>query len=335
MERVSRFLTKFAKESIATLGASNVFFSQGKDLSLLGLTNRDTIEAISCNLLESLKQFEEKATYLLPLSQVTVSDQIISDRLFWIPGQSDLNIALARFGRFQRRLLSDRFPPYERNSACWPVSPTDSWMACYESNHSSADSVMQAFLGALSMAMDFPESHAFTYAPTRFPKGHLEIRQDGSCTMYFDRPPYLPEGLGAINVSQSMIEMIRGLIVNRATDQRVQVALEYVAAGWKPIGRIGFLHNAIALDALFGEQNAVRESILAGLEKFASRIEKIRERGKLLYKLRNQLLHGESKSLESCPEYLEYYETFEVDPAYDQTRILRTCFWEKSGAKMN
>ena len=43
MERVSRFLTRFAKESIATLGPSNVFFSQGKDLSLLDLTNRDDV----------------------------------------------------------------------------------------------------------------------------------------------------------------------------------------------------------------------------------------------------------------------------------------------------
>lgn len=332
IENVSRLLTDFAKDSISILGASNVLFALGKEQSLLDLANGEALEVMSSNLQASLNNAVQRAVYLLPLSEVALSDKIVTDQLFWVPGGSDLNSILNRFGRFERRLLGNQFPPYAGSNPSWPIDPTDSWIGCYEGSHSQAASVMETFLGALCMAMDFPKSRSFTYARSRFQIGHVAVRQNGTCTMYYDRSPRLPEGLGIIAVSSSMLKMIGGLLVDRATDQRVQVALEYVAAGWQPIGRIGFLHNAIALDALFGKKNAMRESILIGVETFASTIDKVRARGELLLKMRNQLLHGESKSLESCPEYLRYYETFEIDPAYDQIRILRTCLWEMSGA---
>ena len=332
IERVSRLLTDFAKDSISVLGSGNVFFALGKDQSLLDLANGDALDVMSSNLQVSLNNSGQRAVYLLPLSQVALSGEIVSDQLLWVPGGSDLNIILNRFGRFERRLSGSQFPPYAGSNPSWPVDSTDSWIGCYEGSHSHAASVMQTFLGALSMAIDFPKSRSFTYARSRFQIGHVAVRQNGTCTMYYDRSPHLPEGLGVIAVSSSMLKMIGGLLVDRATDQRVQVALEYVAAGWQPIGRIGFLHNAIALDALFGKKNAVRKSILDGVETFANKIDKVRARVELLLDMRNQLLHGESKSLESCSEYLRYYETFEIDPAYDQNRILRTCLWEMSGA---
>lgn len=334
IEKVSRLLTDFAKGSISILGPGSVLSALGKDQSLLDFANGDAIEAMSSNLQVYLNNSGQRAVYLLPLSEVGLSGEIVSDQLFWVPGGSDLDIVLNRFGRFERRLSGNQFPPYVGNNPSWPVGPADSWIGCYEGSHSQAESVMQTFLGALSMAIDFPKSCSFTYARSRFPKGHVAIRQDGTCTMYYDRRPHLPEGLGVIAVSPSMLKMIGGLLVNRATDQRIQVALEYVAAGWQPIGRIGFLHNAIALDALFGKKEAVKKSILEGVETFAGKIDRVRPRGELLYEMRNRLLHGESKSIESCPEYLRYHETFEIDPAYDQIRILRTCLWEMSGANV-
>jgi hypothetical protein len=188
---------------------------------------------------------------------------------------------------------------------------------------------MQAFLGALSMAMDFPTSRSFTYTRSRLPKGHVAIRQDGKCTIWY-RPPQLPEGLGAIAVNPPMLKMIAGLLVNQAANQRIQVALEYIAGGWQPIGRMGFLHNAIALDALFGKDGSVRKSILEGVEKYAGKIDRVRIRTELLLKIRNRLLHGESSNVESCPEYLQYHESFNIDPAKDQIQIIRMCLWEMS-----
>ncbi|OGW49788.1 MAG: hypothetical protein A2V62_00330 [Nitrospirae bacterium RBG_19FT_COMBO_58_9] len=334
IERVSRLLSDFAKGSISVLGPGRVFFALGKDQSLLDFANGEAIETMSSNLQAYLNNSGQRAVYLLPLSEIRLSGEIVSDRLFWVPGGLDLDIVLNRFGRFERRLSGNQYPPYVGSNPSQPVGPTDSWIGCYEGSHSQAQSVMQTFLGALSMAIDFPKSRSFTYARSRFPKGHVAVRQNGACTMYYDRQPHLPEGLGEIAVSPSMLKMIGGLLVDRATDQRVQVALEYVAAGWQPIGRIGFLHNAIALDALFGKKDAVKRSILEGIETFASQIDRARARGELLYEMRNRLLHGESKSLESCPEYLRYHETFEIDPAYDQIRILRTCLWEMLGANI-
>jgi len=127
-----------------------------------------------------------------------------------------------------------------------------------------------------------------------------------------------------------MLKMIAGLLVNQAANQRIQVALEYIAGGWQPIGRMGFLHNAIALDALFGKDGSVRKSILEGVEKYVGKIDRVRIRTELLLKIRNRLLHGESSNVESCPEYLQYHESFNIDPAKDQIQIIRMCLWEMS-----
>lgn len=332
LEEVSRLLIKFSKGSILALGPGVVFASLGEDLSLLDFANRDAIKFLAASLPEFIEASRRKTVWLVPISEVQLSGEIVSNQLFWIPGEANIDAVLTRFGRFQRRLTGNQFPPWIGNHRSWPVGPADSWIGCFEKSRSRAESAIQAFMGALSMAIEFPRAHYFTYRPSRFPNGHVEVSTNGDCTVQYDSPLHLPTGLGSINVSPSMLKMIRQLVVERAADHRVQVALEYIAAGWQPIGRIGFLHNAIAFDALFGKKNAVKESILAGLATFASKIDGVRSRGELLYKMRNRLLHGESKSLESCPEYLTYYETFEIDPAYDQIIILRTCLWEMSRA---
>ncbi len=330
VETVLRLLTDFARRSISVLGPGKVFSAIGEDQSLLDLANDDTIEVISFQLQACLNNSGKKMAYLLPLPEVQLSGEIVSDRLFLVPGASELDTTLRRFDRFQISLLGNQYPPFDGKHPSWPVQSTDAWLGVFEGSHARAESVIQAFLGALSMAMDFPMSRFFTYTRSRLPQGHVAIRQDGKCTIWY-RPPHLPEGLNAIAVSLPMLRMIAGLLVNQTANQKIQVALEYIAAGWLPIGRMGFLHNAIALDALFGEDGSVRKSILAGVEKHAGKIDRVGIRAGLLLDIRNQLLHGESSNVESCPEYLEYYEKFGIDPAKDQIRIIRMCLWEMSG----
>lgn len=329
VETVSRLLTDFARSSISVLGPGKVFSAIGKDQSLLEFADDDAIEMMSSQLQTHLNNSGHKFAYLLPLPEVQLSGEIASDRLFLVSGSSELDIAIGRFDRFERRLLGNQYPPFVGMHPSWPVCSTDSWLGVFEGSHTRAESVMQAFLGALSMAMDFPTSRSFTYTRSRLPKGHVAIRQDGKCTIWY-RPPQLPEGLGAIAVNPPMLKMIAGLLVNQAANQRIQVALEYIAGGWQPIGRMGFLHNAIALDALFGKDGSVRKSILEGVEKYAGKIDRVRIRTELLLKIRNRLLHGESSNVESCPEYLQYHESFNIDPAKDQIQIIRMCLWEMS-----
>ncbi|MBS0149562.1 MAG: hypothetical protein JSR31_01395 [Nitrospira sp.] len=330
VETVSRLLTDFATSSISVLGPGTVFSALGNDQSLLDLANDDTIEIMSFQLQNYLNNSGQKMAYLLPLPEVQLSGEIVTDRLFLVPGASELDTVIGRFDRFRIRLLGNQYPPFVGKHSSWPVRSTDAWLGVFEGSHTRAESVMQAFLGALSMAMDFPKSRSFTYARSGLPKGHVAIRQDGKCTIWY-RPPQLPGGLGAIAVNPPMLKMIGGLLVNQAANQKIQVALEYIAAGWLPIGRMGFLHNAIALDALFGEDRSVRKSILAGVKKHAGEIDRVHIRTKLLLDIRNQLLHGESSNVESCSEYLEYHENFDIDPAKDQIGIIRMCLWKMSG----
>ncbi|MBS0164998.1 MAG: hypothetical protein JSR29_02865 [Nitrospira sp.] len=330
VETVSRLLTDFARNSISVLGPEKVFSALGEDQSLLALANDGAIEIMSFQLHTCLNNSRQKMAYLLPLPEVQLSDEIVSGRLFLVPGASDLDTALSRFDRFQISLLGNQYPPFDGKHPSWPVRSTDAWLGVFEGSHARAESVKQAFLGALSMAMDFPMSRFFTHTRSRLPQGHVAIRQDGKCTIWY-RPPQLPEGLGAIAVNLPMLKMIAGLLVNQAANQKIQVALEYIAAGWLPIGRMGFLHNAIALDALFGKKDSMRKSILAGVERHAEEIDRVRIRTRLLLDMRNRLLHGKSGNLEFCPEYLEYHEKFDIDPAKDQIRIIRMCLWEMSG----
>ncbi|MDH4101106.1 MAG: hypothetical protein OEV28_11110, partial [Nitrospirota bacterium] len=79
-------------------------------------------------------------------------------------------------------------------------------------------------------------------------------------------------------------------------------------------------------------QGRVKENILDGIDKFVGpRIVRARDRGELLIKMRNALLHGKKPSVEQCDEYLQYYDTYDVDPAVDQINILKVCLWEMSG----
>lgn len=330
LKAVSSLLSEFTRKSIGTLGSSTVISSLGKALSLSDLATDASLISLSEDLTAHIANAAEKSLYLISLPGVAIPKNIISDQFFWVSCGSNLNDTVKQLGPFTRSLLSNKYPPWAGASPTWPLSETDSWIGCLEASPARGRSTIHSFLGALSMAVDPAKSRSFTYAPPRFPKGHLMIQPNGKCIIYYDQPPYLPEGLGVITLSEDMLKVVQRLIVKHASNQRIQVALEYLAAGWQPVGRMGFLHNAIAIDALFGEEGRVGKSILAGLETFGSKISNIREKGTLLYKMRNRLLHGESQSLESCPEYLDYLEQFGKDPAHDQITILRSCLWEIS-----
>lgn len=79
------------------------------------------------------------------------------------------------------------------------------------------------------------------------------------------------------------------------------------------------------MDALFGENGKVRQSILSGVEKHCSEATSAKDKYDLILKIRNDILHGEFSSLETSPHYLAYYEKFNNDPASDQIAILNEC----------
>lgn len=86
-----------------------------------------------------------------------------------------------------------------------------------------------------------------------------------------------------------------------------------------------FLNYYISLDALFGIECHVKKSIEAGIELLISD-KVLRSKAKLLYKLRNELVHGGSKFIEEWSEYENYYHKFkDNDILADMEKIAFEC----------
>ena len=77
------------------------------------------------------------------------------------------------------------------------------------------------------------------------------------------------------------------------------------------------MHFYIALDALFGEEMDVKDSIKNGLCSLKNIDEKIDEKADKLFDLRNEILHGGSSSLRDWKGYEKYLTLYDVDPFID------------------
>lgn len=86
-----------------------------------------------------------------------------------------------------------------------------------------------------------------------------------------------------------------------------------------------FLWNSVAIDSLFGAKGRVKQSIINGVSLVLDFEPKIKERIKLLLDLRNEIAHGESRSIEEWDMYSEYIRRFDVQPQSDLRRITSMC----------
>lgn len=86
-----------------------------------------------------------------------------------------------------------------------------------------------------------------------------------------------------------------------------------------------FLNYYISLDALFGVEFYVEKSIEAGIDFLISDIV-LKNKAKLLYKLRNELVHGGSRFIEEWSEYERYYHKFnDNNILFDIEKIAFEC----------
>jgi len=297
-----------------------------------GYTLRDVahpaqLAAYSQILHDELSRLSSLSIFLRPIWKWCPPEPTITDQVVWVTGNYDLNELVKRLGHDRPNYLTAIFPPVKRwDGRKTPLTEADSWIGTYARSVVEGESVLKRVRGALSFAVEAPQSRMFSAAQLQ--GGQIIIDRD-SWTISFPEslvPPLLTQP----QITPEMLNMLRGALVGGANNQRLQVALEYAAAGWEPRGRLGYLHNAIALDALFGVRGKVGASIKAGLERTAGKVPDIGKRADLLYDIRNELMHGQAASIESCSKYLDYVEQFHVDPAADQLAILRECIWRIS-----
>lgn len=286
------------------------------DLELMRLANL---------LQEELSRMPATSLYLRPVwGWCAPASPIVRESLIWVPGRHDLN-ALAQFiGLKDAHLVNGVCPPLARwDGRKLPLDIMDSWIGVCASTDVSGAAGLQRIRGALSLALPTNRSRVFSGATLE--RWEFRLRHDGRVTIGMPEA-LVPPLLSSPQMTDEHFAFLQAVLVDQANNQRLQVALEYVAAGWEPKGRLGFLHNAIAFDALYGDSGVgVRKSIQAGIVKGAANFTEISDRAQLLYRIRNALIHGDVASIEACPEYLKYIERYEIDPASDQVRILQSC----------
>ncbi len=282
-------------------------------------------------LQEDLSRTPDASLYLRPVWRWRAPDPpIVSEPLVWVPGTYDLNSLAEFIGIDDAGFVSSVCPPIARwNGRKVPLGQMDSWIGACASNDVAGASALRRIRGALALAL--PASRSRTFSMATVERWEIRLHPNGSMTI--TTPEELVPPLSSNpQMTDEQFAFVKASLVGQVGNQRLQVALEYAAAGWEPRGRLGFLHNAIAFDALYGDSKiGVGKSIKAGIAKGAASFRNIEDRANMLYRIRNSLTHGEVASIEACPEYLKYIERFRVDPASDQVRILQSCVHAFSG----
>ena len=330
VEQVRSILMEFLEKNFILFDRQHILSSFGKQVTLASLTSDDVIRKLVILFNCHSKDLLRGSLYLKPALGINCPEKIDDDDLIWFPGNADLSEIFKKRGFPAHDLENGKFPPMKMGNRYQNIEVGDSWFGCIASSDMDADSKFQRIAGALSMAIELPYSRQFS--GKKMPKGVFSFHWDGRRRLR-DAPSLVPALLDIerTRLNNASASMIRRLILSNSPERgRIQVALEFVAAGWQPLGRTGFLNNTIAFDALFGVERAVRKSILLGVEKYAEGIDQPGDRIDLLLRMRNALLHGNYSRIEFCPEYLDYHSKFDVGPVIDQLRILRACLWEKS-----
>ncbi len=85
-----------------------------------------------------------------------------------------------------------------------------------------------------------------------------------------------------------------------------------------------FLNYYISLDALFGIQGNVGNSIENGINLVIENLI-LKSKSEFLYRLRNELVHGGIRYIEEWEEYEEYYHKFKSDILTDIEKLAFSC----------
>ncbi len=282
-------------------------------------------------LLDYIRETRQSRLYLIPARRLSLCDDCVGARILLLRPTDNLHEGLPSFPFDVPPLNGHQYPPFKGDKEVGRMGTEDCWLGCIARSDQEGYNLLEALLGGISLVLPHPDSRTFSMAE-RVPYlygigGRWIARLDG---------PTFPPLISDHRLGQRDIEILLSLFEGaRAAEEqrRIEVGLQFVGAGWAPPGRLSFLHNAIAFDALFGQQGRVGASIRAAVARLAPGIAGIDERIDRLLKIRNTLLHGKIVSVEASPEYLAYYEQFRCDPQEDQVKILSTCVRALSGVR--
>jgi hypothetical protein len=288
-------------------------------------------DRIASALLDYIREIRQARLYLIPARRLSLPIDYVGSRILLLRPTDNLHDVLPSLPFSVPPLNGLRYPPFIPEKEEGAIGAKDCWLGCIARSDQEGYNLLEALLGGISLVHPDRDSRTFSMAE-RVPYiysigGRWIARLDG---------PTFPPLISDHSLEQKDIEILRSLFERTRTagiQQRIEVGLQFVGAGWSPPGRLSFLHNAIAFDAFFGQQGHVGSSIRVAVAGLAPGIAAIDDRIARLLKIRNALLHGEVVSVEASSEYLSYYELFKCDPQEDQVRILSTCVRELSGVQ--
>ncbi len=99
--------------------------------------------------------------------------------------------------------------------------------------------------------------------------------------------------------------------------KRATTASQFIHYAIMSDGLVRFIHFFVALDALFGVRGDVEQTITAGIRHAFNHEPQWHHRARKLMRLRNELLHGGSSTIEDWPELGFYSRHFRSDPLSD------------------
>ena len=320
---VSSLLHKYFESVIADIGADELFFPHDRNKSVLDFTHPSKFATLVNRLDRFIVENTNPSVYLMPVNGFPCPLALVTRTIAWVQGDFDLSAILGPFGIRPSFIKNANFPPIrDSNIRHHQLTGNDSWFICHASSKAEAESIFNRMVGALSVILKYPKSRLIT--GRKMIKGRAKFSHNGTFTM-FDKPPLVPAVGEPIEITEEMINKFNRLVVIKSNNFRIQVALEYLSDAWGNTSRLSFINNSIAMDALFGIDRQVRESILAGVENHATEVADAKEKYDLILKIRNGLLHGEYPKIELCPYYLEFFERFKSNPIDEQIIIINAC----------
>jgi len=121
-------------------------------------------------------------------------------------------------------------------------------------------------------------------------------------------------------------ERIRALFLDSSKLEQImknkfEVCLYHYSLGIQAKTEIAFIHFSIALDALFGQRDQNKESIVKGITSLG--MDKIDDEiAEALYNLRCALVHGGTRSINGWTSYRAYKKKHKREPFHDLQKIV-------------
>lgn len=322
IEEVSTFFKDFFQLSIGDLGLFERVYS-------FKLKNHTVRELLPDGLIPELNRrfarfLEEKLTdslFAMPISGIPCITEKLEGDLLWVPGNFNLEKIATEMGIPEDDIATGVFPPIKNYKyKTYDVGEEDSWFVVKAKHENIAEAYFRRMTGALSVILQYPQSRFITGRKTI--KGRIWFTRDGSQNFDF-RNCLVPAVALPIYFKKNQEKLFERLC--NIEDKRAQICLEFLAESWGKSRIIAFINTSIAMDALFGENGKVRTSILSGVEKNCTNVTHAKEKYSLILDIRNDILHGNTSTLETSPHYLKFYEEFNNDPADQQILILNDC----------